>query len=171
MSQKTQPKNRERMSQAKLDSLIINKPEPVEHPVQTAKPVLHSSEPYDTLRPEDKFKNFCAEIREMLSRYEGDKSRLNELENQMQDVLHFIEMSKDKDIQKGYQLYKHLCEVRRERRQCKNEIDLLQPVYDAFHGTRLLDMLQSVQGQCGIVKRTIDAKGYTVRTDLIGELF
>lgn len=134
-----------------------------------ARPILFGTDEYDTLNPEENIKNFCAFIRQAISRYEGDKDRLSELDSQMQDVLHFIEMSKDKDVQHGYKLYKKLCEIRRERRACKNEIDLLYPVYEAFHGTKLLDQLGSVQGNCKQAKKTITNKGYSIRTDVLDE--
>lgn len=134
-----------------------------------ARPILFSEEEYDTLNPEENIKNFCSFIRQVISRYDNDRNRLSELEAEMQDVLHYTEMSKSKDVLNGYKIYKKLCEIRRERRACKNEIDLLQPIYEMFHGTKELDQLARLQGTCKQIKKTIANKGYSVRTDALDE--
>lgn len=172
MSAKTRSKHYDRMSQAKLDSLITRKPDPIfiEREHIEPKPILYSEEEYDSLHPEETIKGFTAAVREMLSRYEGNKERLEKLESQLQDLLHFVEMGKNKNAKDGFILYQKICEVRRERRVCKNEIDLLQPVYDAFSG-RLMDILSRVQGECRTVKQYIDGKGYAIRTDVLDSFF
>lgn len=169
MGRSTRAVPRERMSQKRLDSLIINPAVNREH--VDPRPVLTGHEEYDTLHPEETFKAFCASIRQMLAKYDSDKEELAAAEAQMQDLLHFIEMTKDKNANAGYKLYKQLCEVRRHRRRLKNEIDLLQPVYDAFHETSFLTRLTDIQGRCGSVKQIINNKGYTVRTDILEGLF
>lgn len=174
MSAKTRSKKYDRMSQAKLNSLINKKPEEpifIEREHIEPRPVLYSDEEYDTLHPDETFRNFCAAVRTMLSRYEVHKERLEKLEAQMQDLLHFIEMGKNKNAKDGFILYQKLCEVRRERRIIKNEIDLLQPIYNNFHDTSLLDHLGNIQGECHTVKQLIDRKGYSVRTDILDNFF
>lgn len=172
MSAKTRAKIYERMSQERLDSLIVKKEEEpifIEREHVEPKPILYSEEEFDTLHPEEAFKNFCSSVRDMIGRYEADKERLVKLESEMQDLLHFMEMGKNKNARDGFLLYQKLSEVRRERRICKNEIDLLQPVYNAIHGTTILDMLAKVQGECRVAKQTITNKGYTVRTDILDD--
>ena len=171
MGKSTRAVPRERMSQKKLDSLIINpSPEFIERQHVEARPVLSGCLEYDTLQPESKFREFCASIREMLARYEYNSSRVSELDQQMQDLLHYIELSGDKNANMGYKLYKQMSSVRRERRACKNEMDLLQPVYDAFHDTSFLTRLTDIQGKCRTAKQFIDNRGYTVRTDVLEKL-
>lgn len=165
------PRGYEKKPQQYWDSMIKPKNDITEikrEPVP-ARPILFSEEEFDTLQPEEKIKNFCAFIRQALARYEDDRYRLSELENKIQDLLHFTEMAKPRDIQGGYKLYKEIAEIRKERRACKNEIDLLAPVYELFHGTKMLDQLSSVQGSCKQVKKTISNKGYSVRTDVLDE--
>ena len=103
----------------------------------------------------------------MLSRYQLSKEEYDNLENNMQDLLHYIEMGSDKNANVGYKLYKQLAEIRRRRRACKNEIDLLQPIYDAFSNTETLNILAQVQGNCRIAKQKIENSAYTVRTDVL----
>ena len=165
------PKGYEKKSQQYWDSQIIKKQEVIgiqRDPVP-ARPILFSEEEFDSLHPEENIKNFCAFIRQAIAKYESNKIRLSELENKIQDLLHFAEMAKPRDIQGGYKIYKEICEVRKERRACKNEIDLLAPVYELFHGTKLLDQLSNVQGSCKQIKKTISNKGYSVRTDALDE--
>ena len=170
MSKSVRKVPKDRTPQWKLDKLL----EPIEPVVLERehvepRPVLFNSEEYDTLHPESTIRLFCGDIREMISRYEGNKERFNELENEMQDLLHYIEMTGDKNANIGFKLYKRLSEVRRERRICQNEIDLLQPIYDSFKDTDLLNTLASIQGRCGSVKKQIDGRAYTVRTDVLDQ--
>ena len=173
MSARTRAKSYERMSQARLNSFIIDSKENdtekiVEDKIES-RPVLCGHAEYDTLKPESKISKFCADVREMISQYEYDKERLVELDNQVQDILHYIELTENKNANAGYKLYKQLTEVRRERRRCKNEIDLLQPVYDAFHNTDILNRLSEVQGRCRNAKQFIDGRGYSIRTDVLND--
>lgn len=160
-----------RKSQKHWDDLIIQKTEPikVEQENVMPRPILFSHADYDTLQPEEKIREFCAFIRQALSQYNYNKEELVTIENKQQDLLHFIELSKNKDALTGYKLYKELCELRRRRRQCKNEMDLLAPVYDMFNGTSVLDQLANVQGSCKRAKQAIANKGYTVRTDALDD--
>ncbi len=169
MGRSTKHAQKEKMSQKRLDSLITN-PDLNKESQINSQVVLFGCEEYDTLHPEEALKTFCSTIRDILSRYEFDKIRLNELENQMQDLLHYIELTENKNANAGYKLYKQLAIVRRERRVCKNEIDLLQPVYEAFHETGLLNRLSELQGKCRTQKQFIDKRGYAVRTDILNEI-
>lgn len=172
MGKSTRAVPKERMSQKKLNSLIVNPaPEFFEKEHIDPKPILVGNVEYDTLHPEETFKSFCVAIRSMLSRFEYNKERLSDLDCQLQDLLHYIELSGDKNANVGYKLYKQIALVRRERRACKNEIDLLQPVYEAFHDTDLLNRLSETQGKCRVAKQTIDNRGYTVRTDILEGLY
>lgn len=170
MSAKTRAKNYGRMSQERLDSLIIKK-EPVfiEREHVEPRPILYSGEEYDFLHPEETIRNFCAAVRDMIGKYEADKERLSKLESEMQDLLHYMEMGKNKNAREGFKLYQRLCEVRRERRVCKNEIDLLQPVYNAMTDSSILGTLGRIQGDCRTAKQIISNKGYTVRTDILDD--
>lgn len=145
--------------------------EKVSTPVQTqGRPLLFSVDEYDSQKPEETFRMFIRSVKEMVKKYDANIARIAELEDQMQDVMHFMEMAKPKNVPTGYKLYKKLTDIRKERRACKNENDLLKPVYDMFHGTKLLDQLSYVQGECGKVKKTIDGRAYSVRTDILEDL-
>lgn len=166
MGRSTRSPIRDRIPQEQLNALITNwSPERRER--VDARPILRNDFEYDTMHPEETIKGFCAAVRSMLSRYQYCKDQFNQLENEMQDLLHYIEMSSDKNANLGFKLYKQLTDIRRKRRIAKNEMDLLQPIYDAFSGGDKLNMLAQIQGLCRTTKQSIDNKVYTVRTDAL----
>ena len=131
--------------------------------------VLHYDLEYDTLNPEGTIQKFIGDIKGMLSRYEGNKARIFEIEAELNDIEHYMEIGNYKKVSEGYKLYRKLAELRRERRECKNENDLLWPVYQHFHATEVLNKLGIVQGECGKLKETIDGRVYGVKTDILNE--
>lgn len=140
----------------------------VEMPKKTPK-LLHYDIEYDSQKPEETIRNFVSDIRNMLSRYEGDIAKLDELNNQLADIEHGMEIGNYKNVPEGYRMYRKMAQIRRDRRACKNEIDLLWPIYEYFHGTEVLNRLTKLQGDCSKLKDTIDDRVYTVRTDILNE--
>lgn len=131
--------------------------------------VLHYDLEYDFTKPEETIRDFVSNIRAMISRFEENKNRVIEIENELQDIYHYIEISTYKKVPDGYKLYRKMAELRRERRACKNENDLLLPIYEHFHATEVLNKLTMVQGECAKCKEAIDNRTYSVRTDIINE--
>lgn len=131
--------------------------------------VLHYDVEYDACKPEETIRDFVARAKAMVSKYEFNKSRILEIEQEMTDLCHYIEIAPFKNVPEGYKLYRKMAELRRERRACKNENDLLQPVYEHFHATAVLDKLSGIQGECAKCKSAIDARYYNVRTGILDE--
>ena len=132
--------------------------------------ILHYDIEFDSTKPENTIREFVSNIKGMISRFESNKSRIIEIENELLDIYHYIEISSYKTVPVGYKLYRKMAELRRERRACKNEIDLLQPIYDYFHATEVLNRLSRVQGECAKAKRSINDRAYVTRTDILDEL-
>lgn len=130
---------------------------------------LHYTVEYDTTQPEETIRNFVGDIKNMVSRYESNKLRIVEIEAKLVDLLHWIEIAPYQNVPNGYKLYRKVAELRRERRACKNENDLLQPIYEYFHATEVLNKLSHVQGECSKAKGAIDGRTYQVRTDILDE--
>ena len=128
---------------------------------------MHYDLDYDSTKPEMTIRNFVSDVKDMIARFEGNKARVIAIEEELQDIYHYIEISTYKSVPIGYKLYRKLAELRRERRSCKNENDLLQPIYEYFHATEVLNKLSHVQGECAKVKTTIDNRTYLVRTDIL----
>lgn len=132
-------------------------------------PMLHYNLDYDTTKPEEVIRSFVAGIKASISRYADNKQRITEIETELVDLEHYIEIEDYKPVPKGYSLYRKMAELRRERRACKNENDMLQSIYDYFHATDVLNKLTAVQGQCSRVKSAVDMRVYTVRTGVLNE--
>lgn len=122
---------------------------------------------YNSLRPETELKSFLDFLRNVESRYQADCERENDLNQETQDLLHLMELSENMNACKGYKAYKTLSNVRRERRQCKNEIELLEAVYKFIEDNRLfIRQLEQVLGKTRNTKQTIDNRSYMMRTDV-----
>jgi hypothetical protein len=67
---------------------------------------------------------------EVIQRYEADQKLLQRLDDETQDLLHEIEISKPKNARDGYLIYKDLKDVRIRRREVKDELAQLAELYD-----------------------------------------
>ena len=132
--------------------------------------VLHYNLEYDSTHPEKVLRDFIGNIRDMMARFEGNQQRLAEIETELVDLEHYIEIAGFQSAPNGYKLYKKLANLRRERRACKNENDLLLPIYEHFHATGVLSKLGLVQGEVAKTREAVDARVYAVRTDVLDEL-
>ncbi len=131
--------------------------------------VLHYNVEYDSMKPVETIRGFVADIRGMMTKYENNMIRITEIEAEMNDIEHYMEIASFKNVPDGYKIYRKFAELRRERRACKNENDLLKPIYDHFHATDVLNKLTTVQGECSMCKGAIDSRCYTTRTDILDE--
>lgn len=129
--------------------------------------ILSQNIEFDSLHPEDNIKQFLMFARNVISRYEGNQQRQSELELEQQDVEHVMELSNNQDIVGGYRLYRKLADIRRERRTCKNESDLLKPLYDYLKQNSIMNDLSRLQGSCRVSKETISKRQYTLRTNIL----
>jgi hypothetical protein len=122
---------------------------------------------YDSTKPEQTFREFVSDVKGMVARYADNKARIAEIEQELVDLEHYIEIADYQPVPAGYHLYRKLAELRRERRACKSENDLLQPVYDYFHATEVLQRLSILQGDCAKAKSAIDSRTYRTRTGVL----
>ena len=127
----------------------------------------HNNDKYDSMRPEEHIREFVDYIRRCIRQYDWDEEQLYICDQQTQDLLHYMEMTDKKKQRDGYNLYSELMKVRRERRRCKNEMEILAPVCQLFRNTKLLDQMTKIQGECGIVKESINHRLYSARTDIL----
>lgn len=165
------------LSNAKIQSILAQNPSmktnttsTFPNPIQPSVPqiiTLKRSEEFDSLHPEEKLREFLSFARDVISRYEENVRLQTELETETQDLLHYVELSDNMDACKGNKMYKKVREVRRKRRACKNEIDLLKPLYEYLSDKTLINQLSKIQGQCRTSKETISSRQYTLRTDVI----
>lgn len=131
---------------------------------------LESKLEYDSLHPEEHVREFLNFVRAVRARYEENERLRDECDAQTQDLLHYVEMSDNLNAAKGYDAYKKLAEVRRVRRACKNENELLKPFYDYYMAHKDMEsQLSRIQGNCRTTKETIGNKRYGMRTNIVSE--
>lgn len=133
-------------------------------------PILHSDIDYDTTKPEETLRAFVSDVRKMLARYSENRDRIMQIEAELNDLEHYIELSIFKPVVPGYKLYRRLAALRKERRACKNEIDLLQPIWEHFHATEVLNKISMVQGEVGKTKNSVDNRCYVCRSNIVEEI-
>lgn len=86
---------------------------------------------------------------QVIQGYENAQEVIRSTEAQLNDIAHEIEFSKPKDMYHGYLMYKAIHELRVQRRQAKEEAELLQEMYEFFTGTyaqQFKSKIQQIQG-------------------------
>ena len=103
--------------------------------------------------------------------YERDLDVIKDIEDQLNDLSHEIELSKPKDMYSGYKLYRQIRELRIERRRAKEEVELLKEIYEYFtsqQGQAFKNKLQQIQSNAAKLRDKQERRTYTPRsrTDL-----
>ena len=86
---------------------------------------------------------------DVVKKYESNVELIKQLEEELNDLNHEIELSPAKDMYKGYLLYKEIRDVRNRRRTAKDENSLLQDMYDFLkspQGQSVKSKFQQIQG-------------------------
>ena len=102
----------------------------------------------------------------VVKRYENNEDIIKQSEGEIQDLLHEIELGSDRDMYKGYLLYKEIRNVRRRRREAKDTNRLLQDMYDFFLNQQGLAFKKKIQQLQGNSVKTYEAQNrrtYTPR--------
>lgn len=96
--------------------------------------------------------------------FEGNRKIINRCDKETQDILHEIELSDNKTTVDGYKLYKALREVRRLRRKCKDENELIEPIVGVLKQYENLRLkLYRVHSQVKEVARKHEERKYAAR--------
>lgn len=166
------------MSQAKIERLmnannvVAAETIPIAKTDQSVMINRHYEEQeYDVLQTESALKSFLDFSREVTPRYNAAIDRGAELDKETQDVLHLMELGEDMNASKGYKAYKILATIRRERRVCKNEAELLEPIVRFItDNQQTIKQLEQVLGKTRTVKQTIANRSYAMRTDAVKDI-
>lgn len=130
--------------------------------------IQRNVEDYDQTNVLENVCEFGKFLRDVVSRYEENERIRIECEQKSMDLLHYIELHDDMNASDGYKAYKKLAQVRRERRNCKNENELLAPLYSYIQqNPKAVNELAAVLGRCRAAKEAIDKRIYSARTDII----
>ena len=108
--------------------------------------------------------------------YERDLDRIKEIEDELQDLYHEIELSPSKNMYLGYLLYKRIRDLRIERRRCKDQTELMKETYEFFksqQGQSFKNKMQSLQGNARKLRDVQEKRTYKprIRDDLTIEGF
>ena len=94
-------------------------------------------------------------------------NRETELNNAMQDVMHYIEFN-DVNVVKGYNLYKQLQDIRIERRIVKDELEEVSIAHEAISKLNTqMSAISKAQSNVRKTKNKISSKTYSPRANKI----
>lgn len=98
--------------------------------------------------------------------YEMGLERIEQIQDELQDVFHEIELSPNKNMYEGWRLYKRIKELRVERRQLKEETELMKDTYEYFKGQQgqaFKNKIQQLQGNAAKLRKTQENRTYKPR--------
>lgn len=98
--------------------------------------------------------------------YEMDLDRIEQIQDELQDIFHEIELSPPKNMYAGYLLYKRIRDLRIERRRCKEQTELMKETYEYFKGQQgqaFKNRMQQLQGNAAKLRKTQESRTYKPR--------
>lgn len=119
--------------------------------------------------PLENINNIINSYNKTIKTYEENLLIIKKAEDETQDLLHEIELSKSKDLYNGYLIYKYLKECREKRRQAKEENELLEEFYQfSKTQTDTTNKLQKIRGHIQTIRTAQQNRVYRPkeRTDL-----
>ena len=114
--------------------------------------------------------NYCSTLiqiaTDVVKKYESNVEIIKKTEDELNNVYHEIELGKPQDLYGGYKLYKQVKDLRMQRRQAKDENDLLKDMYDYIKsqpGQSFKSKIQSIQGSSAKVYEAQNRRTYNPR--------
>jgi DNA-binding transcriptional MerR regulator len=114
--------------------------------------------------------NYCSTLiqiaTDVVKKYESNVEIIKKTEDELNDVYHEIELGKPQDLNGGYKLYKQVKDLRMQRRQAKDENDLLKDMYEYIKsqpGQSFKSKIQSIQGSSAKVYEAQSRRTYNPR--------
>lgn len=121
---------------------------------------------FDTCHPDQRLTEFLSFCNEVVSRYNGNIAECEAMDNTLNDLLHYVEMTDDCSPK----ICVAIRDARRQRRLCKNENDLLKPLYEFLSDKTLINKLGQVLGRVRAANDIVTKRAYIARTDAIEKL-
>lgn len=103
---------------------------------------------------------------DVAKKYESNVEIIKQAEDELQDLMHEIELGKPQDLYGGYKLYKQVKDLRIRRRQAKDENSLLKDMYEYIKsqpGQAFMSKMRSIQGNSVKVYEAQSRRTYTPR--------
>lgn len=110
-------------------------------------------------------------FQDVIKTYENNVDLIKNIEDELNDINHEIELSNPKDMYRGYLMYKQIKELRMKRRRAKNENQLLEEMYDFLNSPQsqtFKNKIQQIQGSASKIYDSQQRRTYKprVRNDL-----
>ena len=105
-------------------------------------------------------------FQDVTKNYERNVEEIRRIEEELNDLNHEAELSEQKDMYKGYLLYKAIRELRIERRRCKEENELMKDMYEYFksqQGQAFKSKIQQIQGSAAKLREVQERRTYVPR--------
>jgi len=103
-------------------------------------------------------------IRDLPKRYEENANEIKNIEKQITDYLHYIELV-DLNASEGFRAYKELQAIQKERRRLKDDNELLKHIYPALKSLRNnLSQFDKAIGGIRKTKRHLEKRTYRCRS-------
>ena len=105
-------------------------------------------------------------FQDIVKNYENAQETIKQIEEELNDINHEIEMSTPKNMYKGYLLYKDIRELRIKRREAKEQVEILKEFYDYIksnQGQSVKTSIQKIQGNAAKVRKQQESRTYIPR--------
>ena len=103
---------------------------------------------------------------DVIGNYERNVDLIKQIEGELNDLNHEIELSSPKNARDGYKMYKEIRELRIKRRQAKEENELMKDMYEYLKGQNAQNFknkIQQLQGSSMKVREAQEHRIYTPR--------
>lgn len=110
-------------------------------------------------------------FKDVIEKYENNVDTIKQIEGELQDIEHEIELGNNRDMYNGWKLYREIRELRIKRRQAKDENQILEEMYNFLKeqpSQKFKNKLQQIQGNSAKIAKAQESRTYTPRqrTDL-----
>jgi len=102
----------------------------------------------------------------VIQNYEKNVEDIKRIEDELNDINHEVELSAPKDMYKGWQMYSDIRKLRIERRQKKEENELMKELYEYLTGTHAQNFktkMQQIQGISAKIRQMQERRTYRPR--------
>jgi hypothetical protein len=103
---------------------------------------------------------------DIIKNYERNTENIKRIEDELNDIMHEVELSKPKDLYHGWIMYKTIRDLRIERRRCKEENELMKDMYEYFksqQGQAFKTNIQQIQGSAAKLREVQEHRTYKPR--------
>lgn len=103
---------------------------------------------------------------DVIGSYERNVETIKQIEDELNDLNHEIELSSPKNARDGYKMYKEIRDLRIRRRQAKEENELMRDMYEYLKGQNAQNFknkIQQLQGSSVKLREVQEHRTYTPR--------